>query len=114
MIELVKNPKYDFMGVKHYAFALSAVLILLGIIGTVQIFRGRANLGIELSADYTRQIRKRLRGIRSGDALDGAPEPLVSAPTTAAGRKLDARIHGRHPRRPRTPTTGQKLLPGLD
>ena len=75
---------------------------------------GRRYLGIELSADYTRQIRKRLRGIRSGDALDGAPEPLVSAPTTAAGRKLDARIHGRHPRRPRTPTTGQKLLPGLD
>jgi len=46
MIELVKNPKYDFMSVKHIAFALSAVLVLLGIIGTVQIFRGKANLGI--------------------------------------------------------------------
>ena len=75
---------------------------------------GRHYLGIELSADYTREIRKRLRGIRSGDALDGAPEPLVSAPTTAAGRKLDTRVHGRHSRRPRTPTKGQKALPGLD
>ena len=35
MIELVKNPKYDFMSVKNYAFAFSAVLILLGIGGTL-------------------------------------------------------------------------------
>jgi preprotein translocase subunit SecF len=49
MIELVKNPKYDFMSVRNYAFILSAVLVILGIIGTVQIFRGKANLGIDLA-----------------------------------------------------------------
>jgi preprotein translocase subunit SecF len=49
MIELVKNPKYDFMAIRNYAFLFSAVLLILGIIGTVQIFRGKANLGIDLA-----------------------------------------------------------------
>jgi preprotein translocase subunit SecF len=49
MIELVKNPKYDFMAIRNYAFIFSAVLLILGIIGTVQIFRGKANLGIDLA-----------------------------------------------------------------
>ncbi len=49
MIELVKNPKYDFMAIRNYAFMFSAVLLILGIIGTVQIFRGKANLGIDLA-----------------------------------------------------------------
>jgi DNA modification methylase len=75
---------------------------------------GRRYLGFELSAEYTRLIKQRLRGIRPGDALDGAPEPLVSAPTTAAGRQLDRRVHGQHTRRARAPSTGQKSLPGLE
>jgi preprotein translocase subunit SecF len=49
MIELVRNPKYDFMAIRNYAFIFSAVLLILGIIGTVQIFRGKANLGIDLA-----------------------------------------------------------------
>ena len=49
MIELVRNPKYDFMAIRNYAFILSAVLLILGITGTVQIFRGKANLGIDLA-----------------------------------------------------------------
>jgi DNA modification methylase len=75
---------------------------------------GRRYLGFELSAEYTRLIKERLRGIRPGDALDGAPEPLVSAPTTAAGRKLDSRPHGQPARRTRAPSAGQKSLPGLE
>ena len=49
MIELVKNPKYDFMSIRNYAFMFSAVLLILGVIGVVQIFRGHANLGIDLA-----------------------------------------------------------------
>ena len=49
MIELVRNPKYDFMAIRNYAFMFSAVLLILGVIGTVQIFRGKANLGIDLA-----------------------------------------------------------------
>jgi len=50
---------------------------------------GRRFLGFELSADYTRNVKKRLAGIRAGDPLEGAAEPLRSVPSTAAGRRLD-------------------------
>ncbi len=50
---------------------------------------GRDYLGYELSQEYCQQIRARLKRIRPGDPLDGAPEPLVSVPNTAAGRRLD-------------------------
>jgi len=52
---------------------------------------GRRFLGFELSAEYVERVRDRLAGIRSGDPLDGAPEPLVSAPSTANGKRLEDR-----------------------
>jgi len=76
---------------------------------------GRRYIGCELSATYTRLIRKRLRTIRPGDPLDGAPEPLVSAPSTVNGRRLDERLHGQRKRRPRSaPVSKQPSLPGLE
>jgi preprotein translocase subunit SecF len=57
MIELIRNPKYDFMSLRNYAFAVSAVLLLLGLVGTVQIFRGKANLGVDLAGGTSIQVR---------------------------------------------------------
>ena len=57
MIELVKNPKYDFMSIRKYAFMISAVLLVLGIIGTIQIFRGKANLGVDLAGGTSIQVK---------------------------------------------------------
>ena len=57
MIELIKNPKYDFMSLRNYAFAFSAILLILGIIGTIQIFRGKANLGIDLAGGTSIQVK---------------------------------------------------------
>jgi preprotein translocase subunit SecF len=57
MIELVKNTKIDFMGLKKYAFSLSAILLILGIVGTVQIYRGQANLGIDLAGGTSLQLK---------------------------------------------------------
>ena len=48
---------------------------------------GRSFLGLELSEHYAARIEERLSGIAVGDKLDGAPEPLKSAPATAKGRK---------------------------
>jgi site-specific DNA-methyltransferase (adenine-specific) len=47
---------------------------------------GRQWLGFELSADYARQIQARLDAAAPGHPLEGAEEPLTSAPATAEGK----------------------------
>lgn len=49
---------------------------------------GRRHLGFELSEDYAARIADRLGDVRPGDDLVGSPDPLTSAPDTAAGRRL--------------------------
>jgi len=53
---------------------------------------GRAWIGSELSADYVRSATKRLAAIKRGDDLDGPPDPLASAPSTANGRRLNSTV----------------------
>ncbi|MBN1343415.1 MAG: site-specific DNA-methyltransferase [Phycisphaerae bacterium] len=43
---------------------------------------GRHFVGFELSKEYVKRIEQRLRETKVGDRLDGAPEPLASAPPT--------------------------------
>jgi site-specific DNA-methyltransferase (adenine-specific) len=43
---------------------------------------GRKFIGFEISAEYVKRGMTRTQSARPGDPLDGAPEPLVSAPTT--------------------------------
>jgi site-specific DNA-methyltransferase (adenine-specific) len=43
-------------------------------------------IGFELSQDYVRYIDRRLKNTSVGDPLDGAADPIESAPPTAAGR----------------------------
>ena len=50
---------------------------------------GRHFLGYELSKQYARQTAKRLSEIKAGDLLEGAADPVVSAPSTENGRRLD-------------------------
>jgi site-specific DNA-methyltransferase (adenine-specific) len=52
---------------------------------------GRRYLGYELSPQYAAGVEKRLASIESGDPLEGAPEPLVSAPSTSNGVRLEDR-----------------------
>ena len=51
---------------------------------------GRSFVGCELSEAYAARVSERLAAISSGDPLDGAAEPLKSAPATKNGRKLGA------------------------
>ncbi|MCX5684041.1 MAG: site-specific DNA-methyltransferase [Planctomycetota bacterium] len=48
---------------------------------------GRKFIGFELSKSYAAKIQSRLGAISVGDALSGAEEPKVSAPTTKKGKK---------------------------
>ncbi len=51
----------------------------------------RRFLGCELSKQYAELGTQRLARIAPGDPLDGAADPNVSAPSTAAGKRLDDR-----------------------
>ncbi|MDH7499185.1 MAG: protein translocase subunit SecF [candidate division NC10 bacterium] len=57
MIELLGKTKIDFMGKRYYAFALSGILVLLGLFALVQILRGQANMGIEFSGGTSVQLK---------------------------------------------------------
>jgi site-specific DNA-methyltransferase (adenine-specific) len=56
---------------------------------------GRRWLGFDLSPDYVKCGTSRLAAIQPGDPLDGAPEPTMSAPNTASGRRLDEKVNGK-------------------
>ncbi|HOW18486.1 MAG TPA: site-specific DNA-methyltransferase [Phycisphaerae bacterium] len=43
---------------------------------------GRRWIGFELSAEYAKRIEKRLQPIKPGDPLEGAADPVTSAPPT--------------------------------
>jgi site-specific DNA-methyltransferase (adenine-specific) len=52
---------------------------------------GRRWIGFELSRQYAEQIQARLDAVQEGQRLDGAAEPLVSAPATPAAPRRDRR-----------------------
>jgi site-specific DNA-methyltransferase (adenine-specific) len=51
---------------------------------------GRKWIGFELSPQYATQARARLDATSEGQALEGAEEPKLSAPSSAAGKKLQS------------------------
>jgi site-specific DNA-methyltransferase (adenine-specific) len=61
---------------------------------------GRRWLGFELSEEYARRARERVGQAEAGQALKGAPEPLVSAPATPV------RANGRPRKRNAKPAPG--------
>lgn len=56
MFELLGKTNIDFLGKRRYAFALSGVLVLLGVLTIVQIARGRANTGIDFAGGTAVQL----------------------------------------------------------
>ena len=65
---------------------------------------GRRYLGFEISPDYVKQIRRRLRTVSEGDPLVGPADPLTSAPPTGSGRRLEE-VQRRRKRRSKTDET---------
>lgn len=56
-MEFVGKTNIDFLGMRRGAFALSLVLVLLGVVACVQIARGRADLGIDFAGGTSVQVR---------------------------------------------------------
>ena len=57
MLEILGKTNIDFMGKRNVAFALSGALILLGLVASVQIARGFANLSIDFSGGSAVQVK---------------------------------------------------------
>jgi site-specific DNA-methyltransferase (adenine-specific) len=53
---------------------------------------GRQFLGFDLSADYAERGNERLTATEVGAPLTGAPEPTMSAPSTANGKRLADKV----------------------
>ena len=99
MIELVKDTKIDFMGLKKYAFTISAAMVILGLVGTVQIYRGKANLGIDLAGGTSIQLKFKepfaMNEIRSLLAKAGHSEAALQEVSGENILLLKLRAHGR-------------------
>jgi len=57
MLELVKNTKIDFLGKRKFAFIISGIFSIIGIIAIFQIANGRANLGIDFAGGTAIQLK---------------------------------------------------------
>jgi len=56
-LHLMGKPNIDFIGWRKAAFAFSGILVGLGLLAVVQIQRGHANLGVDLSGGTMAQFR---------------------------------------------------------
>ena len=56
MLQILHKTNIDFMGWKSVSFTFSPILIILGLVGLVQIGRGKANLGIDFIGGTTVQL----------------------------------------------------------
>lgn len=57
MIEILGKTNIDFIGKRHIAYTISAVLVLLGLLTLIQITRGQANLGIDFAGGTAVQLK---------------------------------------------------------
>jgi len=57
MLEILGKTNIDFMGKRYIAFTFSGVLVVLGLVAGVNIWRGTANLGIDFAGGTAVQLK---------------------------------------------------------
>ena len=55
-MEIIGKTNIDFIGRRRMAYAVSCVLVFLGLVATVQVWRGKANLGVDFTGGTTVQL----------------------------------------------------------
>ncbi len=56
-MQFVKNPNLDFMRLRNIAFGISGVLVAIGLIASLQVARGKANMGVDFSGGSLLQYK---------------------------------------------------------
>lgn len=56
-MEILGKTNFDFIGKRYIAYAVSTVLVLLGILALIQISRGTANMGIDFAGGTGTQVK---------------------------------------------------------
>ena len=56
-MEILGKTNLDFIGKRHIAYAVSTLLVLLGIVALVQVSRGAANMGIDFAGGTSIQVK---------------------------------------------------------
>ena len=94
MLEILGKTSIDFMGKRRYSFALSGVMIVIGLIALVQIWRGAANLGIDFAGGTAVQLKfeKPIAITQARQALIRNGLPDVELQEFAADNKLLIRV----------------------
>ncbi len=57
MIEILGKTSIDFIKRRNYAFVFSGILVFIGLLTVVQLFRGHANLGIDFAGGTAVQLQ---------------------------------------------------------
>jgi preprotein translocase subunit SecF len=94
MFEILGKTNIDFIGKRYYAYVLSGVLSLLGVITVIQIARGHANTGIDFAGGTAVQLQfeqpVHLDEARALLEREGFPDAELQQFTT--GNKLLIRV----------------------
>ena len=56
-LQFIKRPNLDYMKLRYITFSVSAVLVAIGMIASVQIARGKANMGVDFSGGTLLQYK---------------------------------------------------------
>ena len=94
MLQILHKTNINFMGWKNISFTISGLFILLGIVGLIQIGRGKANLGIDFVGGTTMQLsfQERVPIDKARAALEKNGFPGASIQEVAEGNKILIRL----------------------
>ena len=94
MLQILQKTNINFIGWKNVSFAISAVMISLGLFALVQVGRGKANLGIDFVGGTTVQLsfKDRLPIDEARKALDKAGFQGFTLQEFAEGNKILIRL----------------------
>jgi preprotein translocase subunit SecF len=56
-VEILGKTNFDFIGKRYIAYAISVLLLILGLAALVQIWRGQANMGIDFAGGASVQVK---------------------------------------------------------